>query len=530
MKSWARDFGLACFSAILLVLVFPKFDFSVLAWIGLVPWLVALKGKNLKEALLLSFVTGLIFYAAIFHGIWAGSVGALKAIHFVLLAVYFSLYWSFWGGSLTWIRKRTGFSTAFVAPFLWVSLEYIRSHLSFLSYPWLLLGHSQYLHPSLIQITSITGVYGLTFLIVLINTVISEAVLYFHRRFSNLNTVASTLQGFPRISLMAAVLLLFTAWFYGLWVLSKGNQGEHISIALVQGNIPPTLKWDRSSRQEIIDRHAILTRKVAVQRPDLIIWPETAVPGDVQHDPQLQRRVGQIAFGTKSYLLVGSSEYAKFTNNKLKSRYYNSMVLFSPEGKIAGEYRKMRLVPYAEYAPVRNFVVWPKAIASEMGDYQPGDKYTLFTMGGTTFGAVICWENLFPDLVREFVKRGAHFMVIATNEAWFGDTAAPDQLLAISTFRAAENRVAIARSANTGISALIDPFGRITERLRGPDGKDLFTEGVLIGDVTLSEEKTFYTIHGDIFAFLLMTFCTILIIHAWKSEKSTSSRRSIKTE
>jgi apolipoprotein N-acyltransferase len=511
---YLKKLPLAFLSSVLLFFAFPRYDIGILVWVGLIPLLIALEGRSLKRAFSLSYLTGLIFFAATFYGIWVGSVRALKPIHFILLAAYFSLYWGIWGLSLVWIRKKTGISTSLVAPPLWVAVEYIRSHVSILSYPWLLLGHTQYLHPSLIQITSITGVYGLTFLIVLMNTALSEAVFFIRRRVSGLNAISLSGQRFPHVSLIAASLLLISTTLYGVFVLSKGIQGDRLSIALVQGNIPQSHKWDRSSREAILDRHAILTRSAAEHRPDLIIWPETAVPGDVQHDPELKRRLGQIAMGAKSYLLVGSSEHAKFANRKLKDRYYNSMVLFSPEGRIEGEYKKIRLVPYAEFALAGNLVDWPKAIASEMGNYVPGDEYTLFKVGKATFGSVICWENIFPGLVRKFVKRGAQFMVIATNEAWFGDTAAPDQLLALSAFRAAENRVAIARAANTGISAFIDPFGRVTERLKNRERKDLFIEGTLIGDVVLSHEKTFYTQHGDLFAFLQVVICTLMIFLA----------------
>ncbi len=508
-----RDLGLACLSGVLLFLCFPRFDLSALAWVALVPLLLALDQKVLSEAFLLSWVTGIVFFTGGFYWIW--TVQAYNLLDYLLLQVlYLPQYVSLFGLAFIWIRRRTGLPQILIAPPLWVTLEYIRSHLSFLSLPWLLLAHSQYLHLSLIQITSLTGVYGLTFLIVLINAAIGEVICYV-RQSSSQSITPWPFQISPLISLIVAIFLVIVTSLYGFFVLSEGIQGEQMTIALVQGNVSNEHRWEGLYRQAILDRYAGMTPRAPQPAPALIIWPETAVPGDVQHDPELQRKVGQVAIDAKTYILVGSAEYAKFTNRSLRSKDYNSMVLFSPEGKIEGQYRKMRLVPFGEYVPLRDYVKWPAAIASTMGDSLPGDEYTLFSVGRTTFGVVICWELIFPDLFREFVRRGASFMVIATNESWFGDTAAPYQLLAMSTLRAAENRVAIARDANTGVSAFIDPYGRILKRLKGQEEKELFIDGHLMSELPLSDARTFYTRYGDLFAFVQMGFVTFLMGLTW---------------
>lgn len=514
MKISYKDLGLVFVSAILLFLVFPRFDFNILVWISLVPLLLALEEKGLKEAFFLSYLTGLLSFSVIFYWIWI--VPAFKVIDFIILAAYLPHYVSLFGLGLNWVRKRSGLPAILVGPPLWVTLEYFRSHLSFLSLPWALLGHSQYLHPSLIQITSLTGVYGLSFLIVFVNVVIADVILYLRERYFEQNSASHAIKISPFISLMVAVFFLVVSYLYGIHILNKRVEGERIKAAVVQGNIPLVQGWDKKNRQVIIDRYASLTHMISQQKPALIIWPETAVRGDVVHDPELQRRIGQVAMDAKTYLLVGSSQYAKFTDKKYqKGEHYNSVSLLSPEGRIAGEYRKILLVPFGEYAPLGNLITWPEAIASEMGNTLAGNDYTLFTVEGVTLGAVICWEIIFPDHFRRFVGQGAGFMVATTNEAWFGDTAAPYQLLAISTFRAAENRVAIARSANTGISAFIDPYGRIIDRVTDLNQKDIFVEGVLIGDIPLSYEKTFYTLYGDIFVYVQAAVCMILLLYSW---------------
>jgi apolipoprotein N-acyltransferase len=507
-----RSVGLAVLSAVILVLAFPHFDFEAGVWFGLVPLLLALEGRSLRKAFVLSSVTGLFLFPGICY--WVFSVDAFNLLDFLILAAYLSLYVSLWGMSLVWIRTKTNLSLPLVAPPLWVTFEYLRSHMSFLSAPWMLLGHSQYAYPTLLQITAITGVFGLSFLIVLVNATITEMMLYLRQRWLNLS-IPFPLRSFPVASVISTTLLFIATLSYGSQVLIRGETGPTLPLALVQGNIAQERKWRHDNRQEILRQYAALTKTVAEPAPALIIWPETAVPGDVQHNPELRQHVSDIARNVKVPLLVGSGEKAMFTNRQLISRYYNAMVLFSSGGEIVNSYRKIALVPFGEYVPLRDFVPWPEAIASTMGDYLPGERYTLFTVGQTDFGAVICWELIFPELFREFVKQGAQFMVIATNEAWFGRTSAPYQLLAMSVFRAAENRRAIVRVANTGVSALIDPFGRITERLRGTDQQDLFVEGILKGNIPLVETKTFYTQYGDVFALFHLVISALFFLAGW---------------
>jgi apolipoprotein N-acyltransferase len=513
----SKDLALAFLSGLLLVLSFPKFDLGFLAWVGLVPLLFAMEGKGLKGAFSLCYVAGLVFFAGIFYWIWL--VPAYNVVDGILLAVGLPQYFTLWGVGLTWIRKRTHLPPFLVAPPLWVALEYIRSHLGFASLPWMLLGHSQYLYPPLIQITSFTGVYGLTFLVVLVNAAVAEALVYVRQQLSR-RRAAWAFARSRLISLAVAGFLLAATALHGLFALSGEMTGDRITLALVQGNIPQGAKWDRSHRQRILDRYADLTKGAAQHQPLVIVWPETAVPGDVQHQPELRRLVSQVANDTKIHLLVGSAEYAKFTERQAQGKFYNSMYLFSPEGTIAGQYRKIVLLPFGEYEPSRGVIPWPAAVIapSAMGSFLPGDQYTLFTVDGVTFAAVICWETIFPDLIREFVKQGARLIVNGTNEAWFFDTAAPYQLLAMSTFRAVENRVPVARAANTGVTALIDPFGRITQRLKGPDEKELFVEGFLAGTVLVPRGQTFYTRYGDVFAFLLIALCVALLSYSWLPE------------
>lgn len=506
-KITAKDISLVVLSGALMLLALPKFDLEILAWICFVPWLRALEGKSPRDAFLLSYVTGLVIFSGMTYWIW--TVHTFRVIDFILLAGYFPHYASLWGLGVAWVRQRTGLAPILIAPSLWVALEYLRSHFFFLSAPWMLLGHSQYLQPSLIQLASVTGVYGLSFLIVFVNVALADALVHARRA----GSIRSALVSRPRpvlLALLGGGALLALTNLYGLAVLRSPSTSDEVTLALIQGNISGQIQWDAAHRQRILDRYARLTRQAAAQHPRLIVWPESAVPGDVQHEPALRDFVSRLAEETGTYLLVGSSEKGKFVHRELAGQSYNSLFLFSPEGTIVGQYRKIGLVPFGEYAPLEGVVQWPKFIVATVGRTLPGTDYTIFSVDGARFGAVICWENIFPDLFREFVRRGARLMISSTNESWFDDTAAPYQLLAMTVFRAAENRVAIARAANTGITAIIDPFGRIIERFRSSGGDELFVEGMLVRTVPLAGAGTFYTRYGDFFAFLNLVVCGFL--------------------
>lgn len=531
IRSWLRDLALACTSGGLLILCFPKFSLGLLAWVGLVPLFMAIEVKKPFRGFLLSFVTGWCLFTGVFYWIW--SVQAFNLLDYLLLAVYLSIYLGVFGLAISFVRSRTDLPLALVAPPLWVTLEYIRSHAGFLGVPWMLLGHSQYLHPWLIQISSMAGVYGLSFLIVLVNAVLAEGIAA-----GGLNSWADLRHTESRLNLNMLIItasLLGGSLIYGGWVVSEGPAVERIRVAVVQGNIPQDQKWDQTYRNQILDRYVALSRDAAAGHPKLIVWPETAVPGDVRHTPALLKELGSLARESGSFLLVGTAANAKFVEKKLAGKKYNNLVLISPGGTISGEYRKQILVPFGEYTPMKGIVRWSEAVAVPRQDILAGDRSTLFTMGSISIGATLCWENVFPDLFREFVKAGARLMINATNEAWFGDTAAPYQFLAMSVFRAAENRVAVIRSANTGISAFIDPYGRITEQLKGADGKSVFVEGALTGTVSLSNGLTFYTRYGDVFAIgqiaaSLLTLLYALLINWRKKVLHQQSRRSVLRE
>jgi apolipoprotein N-acyltransferase len=272
----------------------------------------------------------------------------------------------------------------------------------------------------------------------------------------------------------------------------------------------------------IMQKYTDLTRQALEDHPDLVVWPEAATPGFVLKNMSLHQEITSLIKESKTHFIIGSSEYPKFVkpSSSNSKGIGNTALFFSPEGKVVGQYLKIHLVPFGEYVPYEGTIPWPGFVIPEgKRSYEiPGKEFTLFGIDGTKFGVIVCWEIVFPDLFREFVKRGANFMINITNEGWFGETAAPYQMLMVNVFRAVENRIAVARAANTGISCFIDPYGRIDGRV-STNNKDIFVEGYLTSQVPLAHEKTFYTIYGDIFVYVIFSFAVLMIALTFSRRK-----------
>jgi len=438
-----------------------------------------------------------------------------------MLGLYLGLYFGVFGLAFNFITKRSGIGAALSsAPFLWVSLEYVRSNFFFLALPWALLSHSQYKYPWIIQFAALTGAYGISFLIVLVNSALTLLILILFSKLKILRPAGLTLPSRKSaISLtLSAAVLTGMALIYGHVTLSRPISGNEIKLSVLQGNIDRQKKADpRRHATFIMQTYTSLTRQAAADQPDLILWPEGSTPGFVLKDLALHRKISTLIAEIKTPFLIGSSEYPKFIKDRplRPTDVGNTALYFSPEGRFLGQYLKIHLVPFGEYIPYKNVISWPGFIVpDDKKTFEiPGKDHTLFSLGDNKFSAIICWEVVFPHLFRSFVKSGASFMINLTNEGWFGDSAAPYQMAAIVAIRAVENRVPVARAANTGISCFIDAFGRITGIVKNSAHKPTFIEGYLTMPIRPSKEKTFYTRFGDIFAYLnlIITLCLIFI-------------------
>jgi apolipoprotein N-acyltransferase len=498
-----RDILLGFFSGILLILSFPNFDLEILAWFALVPLLVAIEGKELYQAFKLGVFTGFVSFLGILYWIIVavhtyGNVPLiLSGLILLLLIAYLSLFIGAFTFLTRLIQIRSGIQTIFFAPILWVALEYLRSF--FLTgFPWAYLGHTQYLNLPFIQMSDITGVYGLSFTILLVNATFFSVFRQWPKKH------------FPYKEVILTLVVLLGFLIYGYVKMRHVDQEiiQHppLKVALVQGNIDQSIKWDESFQLETLKIYQRLSMKAAEDKPDLMIWPETATPFFFQEAKEYQPIILEIPEKTNSYLLFGTPFY-KIEHGKIN--YYNSAFLVSPTKELIGRYDKIHLVPFGEYIPLKKILFFiESSIGEGIGNFKSGKEIINLSLPRGKFGVLICFEIIFPDLCRRFVEKGGDFLVTITNDAWFGRTSAPCQHLSIAAFRAVENRVFIARAANTGISAFIDPKGKIVKQ------GDIFTEEAMNGTIHPMKEKTFYTLYGDVFAWICSGLSISFLLYA----------------
>ncbi len=497
-------------SGILLALSFPGFGNSSLAFIGLVPLMFAVQSVSCRKAALLGLLAGFVFFMLSMgwlHNLTGTVAGvALKAsalLGYAVLALYCALYFipvaitvsicvKRWG-----VRGiRTNVRLMFSVTMVWVAAEYLRSFL-FTGFPWNALGVSQYASPVLIQIAEWGGVYIVSAGIVWMNTALFVTLLqYIHG--------VRARQYRPHGELMIGLLPIALSVAYGLHTFfDQPVPSESIQVALVQPNIPQTEKWDREKDQQIRNTLEVLTETAArIDRLDLIIWPETALPDFVRISEPSQDLVWRMSqLGCP--LLVGSMdlEYSESTRT-----YYNSSILFGTNGAAVVKYDKQHLVPFGEYVP---FPMLMKKFTPIAVDFARGTESTLISLQDKApFSVLICFEDIVAPLSVKAVRNGARWLVNQTNDAWFDPGSQSEQHLAHAVFRCIENRVPMARCCNTGITCTIDAFGTVTRNLEPR------ASGFAVNEIHPRPDglqKTFYTRHSDAFAkFALLASATVV--------------------
>ena len=497
-----RDIQLILFSSVLLILSFPRIDQPFLAWVALIPLLYAVEGKGVYRVFLLGWLCGFVFHIGLIYWIvvvtttYGKLVYPLGILVMLLLVSYLSLYFGSALAIAKFIQEKTSINMPTTLPFIWVTMEYLRSFL-LSGFPWENLGYSQYHSLLLIQCADITGVYGISFLIVFVNATL----------FLLLRNIPH--KKIPLREIILALIIMTAVTFYGWWRLPEikkaTDSSPTMNVGLIQANIDQGTKWNKSYREKAITTHEQLTLKALQEKTRLIIWPEASTPFYFQSESSYQKRILKIISYSDSYLLLGSPSYASIDG---KWYNFNSAFLLSPSEKIVGKYDKIHLVPYGEYVPLKKFFPFIHKMVAGIGSFHAGQKLSLFTMPEGSFGVLICYEIIFPNLTRRFVKKGAQFLVNITNDAWFGYTSAPYQHLSMATLRAVENRRFIARAANTGFSALIDATGKIKL------SSTLFTQELITGKIKLLGIPTFYSNYGDVFAILSTIFTAALFLFA----------------
>jgi apolipoprotein N-acyltransferase len=539
---------LAFGSAALIWAAFPPLDCGFFAWVALTPWLVMTGRTESRRAWLWSLLAGYALFVALLH--WLRFVGPEG---WVTLALYCALYWP--AATLLLRRlKRRGLPFALTAPVTFAAFEFIRGNL-FTGFSFYFLAHTQYRCLPIIQIADLTGVYGITFLIALVNGCLADLILecgaqtkpceglYEPSQGSNNAERQPSKRRWVLVYCAVAAALVAATLGYGWSRMCALRPEPGPKVALVQGNVPQDLK-DTPSLDDaitILQHHVELSRAAIGQHVALVIWPETIFPApmNVAYDEEFIARLAArpdedareyagyltqcrkeligAARAVNTHMLIGSTALTRDPVRRCNSAYF-----ITPQGRIAGRYDKIHLVIFGEYTPLTDTLPFLRFFRPEvMGpDLTPGKLRQIFDLpvpgGGdeAKFGVTICYEDSVADLFSKFVADGADFMVNITNDGWFRNSTELDEHLAVCTFRAVENRVPIARCANTGISALIAPDGGITERIVLPDGRYREVEGTLIGNLTLTKLKSFYTVHGDLFAWACMAGLVGLILAA----------------
>lgn len=503
IRRLARIPPAAVVSGLLLTLALPSFDLWPLAFVALVPLLVALEGGRPGEAARIGFAAGLVHAATTIYWVtytmtvYGGLPWIVGAAVMLLLASYLAAYTSVWAAGVAYLaggRAPIPAGALLVAVPLWIGLEWLRSWL-LSGFPWMLLGHSQHGQLPVIQVADLGGVYVVSGLLVLVNV-----ALY------GLWRMPEAPARRPHVALAAgAALALAAVLAYGgarVAALESGQRPASLPVGIVQGNVPQDQKWDPAFQAATIETYRSLTAEVAAAGARLVVWPETAVPAFFQRDPRVRPAVLDAARAAGVDLVLGapSAEMRPPLRPDAEPRIvlFNSAYVVGAEGGVRGRYDKQHLVPFGEYVPLSGLLFFVSRLAHGIGDFEAGRGMPPLEAGGARLGILICYEAIFPDLAREMAAEGAEVLINVTNDAWFGRTAAPWQHLAQAVFRAVELKRPLVRAANTGVSAIVAPSGRIEGTL------GLFTRDVLTGSIPLPRSpapvRTVYERVGDRFA------------------------------
>jgi len=501
---------LAIFSGFLLVFAFPEWNLWSLGWVGTAPLIMAVvRERRFWRSLLLGTMTGTIFYIGTSNWIiysmhhYGGIPLWVCYLITLILTMGFGLFTGLFAATFAYGVKQFGGWAILSAPVLWAASEYAR--IAVTGVGWNALGYSQAFQPALIQTARVGGVYLVSALMVAAGTALVFAVIYLERR-----------RGL--VVLTVVIALMIAAFVYGESLRPKSDGPHSLTAVVVQPNIPITIDWsDAQFVAELLKRHLSLSAEAiqnyttnsdaqtnvphaaegeAHAKVDVVIWPESPINFEYDREPELRRRLAEFARQQQVYLLISSWGYPP--GQATTDKAYNSAILIAPSGEKVGQYDKVALLPFGEYVPARGWIPFMDRIPSMIGDVTPGTRVGVMDAGRARLGPMICFEATRPDLARALRAEGASLFIQLSNEAWFGPTAVARQMLAETVFRAVENNLELIRATNSGLSAKVDSFGRVSGET------PMFDSLARVWTLQTVEEAaslrpTFYARHGDVF-------------------------------
>lgn len=458
-----------------------------------------------RHALALGLATGVVYFLGTLYWLvgtmstFGGLATPVAALMCLLLVLFLSLYVALFAWVLSLAFRRLGARAVWAAPFIWVGSEYLRSWIGG-GFPWVLLGYSQATVIPIAQIASVGGVYLLSFVVALVSAAaVWMAIVRARSRW--------ILSG----AVIAAVIVM------GVWGAFRvrdgrlAREGDSVRIGLVQGNIAQEDKWNPQLALPILERYLAMSRQAIAAGAQVVIWPESSTPFFLEENPLMAGDIRRLAQETQTPFVIGSDQLERAQQN----RFYNSAFLVGADGRTAAVYRKMHLVPFGEYVPLKQLLPFVGPLVEAVSDFSPGLEPVLLPVGAHRLSVAICYEVVYPWLIRSFALGGSELLVTITNDAWYGTSSAAYQHWEQASLRAVEQGRYLARAANTGISGIVDPYGRVLASTR------LFETTVVTGEVRWSARRTIYAITGDVIAWLsLALMAAILLLHAYSRRTS----------